>query len=121
VLFQPTRRARFPWVEEIEGVTVASLHDSDEAQAWLQTEHEAIAAIATKAGALGYDTYVWQLVWCIHEYLFRQGHWTSWVHLGQVAVRAAHRTANADALCVSRRGLGRAYLQLGRLPRPRAN
>jgi hypothetical protein len=37
VLFQPTRRARFPWVEEIEGVTVASLHDSDEAQAWLQT------------------------------------------------------------------------------------
>jgi DNA-binding SARP family transcriptional activator/tetratricopeptide (TPR) repeat protein len=114
VLFQPTRLAVFSFVDEVEGVTVAPLDSLDDALNWLSVELDTLCAIADGAGALGYDKYVWQVVWCIHEYLFRQGHWARWVQVGQAAVASAERTGDPMGLCVSRRGLGRAYLRLDR-------
>lgn len=113
-LFTPTRRAYFPFVEPDPGTTIAPLPERDAAVVWLDTERVAIDAVTAEAGASGYDEHVWQLVWCVHEYLNRQGHWSQWARFAQAAVTAAERTGDLIARAFSRRGLGRALMLLGR-------
>ena len=95
------------------GVTIASLTDRDEAMAWLDIEHDALLALATQAGAWGFDTHIWQLAWCLSQYLYFQGRWHDWLRVQAAALVAARRLNDDKAMATSHRGLGQVLIRLG--------
>jgi tetratricopeptide (TPR) repeat protein len=115
LLFQPGRRP-LALGEPDTGVTITSITDRSQAIAWLDAERPALIAIATGAGGSDpdLDTYVWQLAWCISQYLYLQGHWGDWERIQTAALDAAVRLDDRHAIATSHRGLGQALTLLGR-------
>ena len=113
VLFQPGRRSLVV-IPAGAGVTIAALADQQEALAWLQAEHQALIAVTVQAGEQGLDMHVWQLAWCLSEYLNFQGRWNDSIRVQHAALDAAARLGNREAMAFSRRGFGHALLEARR-------
>jgi tetratricopeptide (TPR) repeat protein len=96
------------------GVTVTAVRDHDEALAWFTVEHRALLAAIGLATAVGLDTHAWQLAWAIMTYLDRCGHRADWAATQCAALAAAQRSGDPIGQAHAHRGLGRAYIHLGR-------
>jgi DNA-binding SARP family transcriptional activator len=65
--------------------------DIQTAMAWLTTEYPVLVATVRQAVGARFDTYAWQLAWCLDTFLTRQGHWHDLVATWQAARDAARR------------------------------
>ncbi|HSR85776.1 MAG TPA: BTAD domain-containing putative transcriptional regulator [Streptosporangiaceae bacterium] len=73
---------------------------------WFQAEHQVLVAAATRADAIGADTYAWQIPCTMTEYFRAVARTRDWANLDAVALRAATRLGDDAAL-------GRVYFSLG--------
>jgi DNA-binding SARP family transcriptional activator/tetratricopeptide (TPR) repeat protein len=113
ILFQPGRTA-IAIDPPVAGVTVTALADRHEALAWLRTEQHNLIMLATRAGIWGHDAYAWRLTWSLTDYLHRVGWWHDWIRVQAAGLVAAKRLNEPRPLMLSRAGLARALMQVGR-------
>ncbi|WP_308167666.1 tetratricopeptide repeat protein [Catellatospora tritici] len=96
------------------GPPTTDLSDADTAMAWLAAEHATLVAAVAQAEALGRDRQAWHLAWSLLDYLDHQGHWTDWIAVEEIALRAAVRADDRRGEAYAHRLLGRGYAQLER-------
>jgi hypothetical protein len=101
-MFEPAARGTQP--EEVA--------DSDQAIAWMKTEHQVLMRAITYAADNGFDAEALQLAWALTDYLDRCGHWHDWTASQRIALGAANRLGDASAQAQAHRYLGRAMFQL---------
>ncbi|MCX4911133.1 BTAD domain-containing putative transcriptional regulator [Streptomyces sp. NBC_00878] len=90
--------------------------DPERALSWFAREAEALTQLVGRAGAVpGCETQTWQLAWSLMEFLQREGRWDDQITTQRSALDAALRGGDAVGRSHSRRNLGRAYIQAGRL------
>ncbi|MDI1464054.1 BTAD domain-containing putative transcriptional regulator [Catellatospora sp. KI3] len=111
VLVEPHRE---PIGAEGAGPVPAEPADADAAMAWLAAEHPTLVAAVAQAEALGQDRQAWHLAWSLLDYLDHQGHWTDWIAVEEIALRAAVRAGDRRGEAYAHRILGRGYTQLER-------
>jgi DNA-binding SARP family transcriptional activator/tetratricopeptide (TPR) repeat protein len=96
-------------------VTPEDLADDGQALSWFTAEHPVLIAAVLLAADAGFDTYTWQLAWTLETFFMdQQGHWQDLIVVQNAALDATQRLADRRAQAHAHRGLGRAYLQLGR-------
>jgi tetratricopeptide (TPR) repeat protein len=95
------------------GVTTETLPDMKAALAWLTAEHRTIVTADMLALRLGYDAHAWQLAWSMSDFLIRQCEWRDQLAMHGIAMRAAERLSQTDALAYAHRGLGLSNARLG--------
>jgi DNA-binding SARP family transcriptional activator/tetratricopeptide (TPR) repeat protein/DNA-binding XRE family transcriptional regulator len=108
------QRDRIALAPANSGVVVDDLVCPEEALGWYTTERPALLAVLARAAGTGCDTHAWQLAWALMNFFDRQGHWHDWAATHLVALEAARRLADPTAQAHIHRGLGRAYVWLGR-------
>jgi len=96
------------------GVIPQQFNDYSQAVGWFTAERPVLLAVVDRAAATSFDTHTWQLARTLWAFLDRRGHWHDWVTVGQAAVAAAQRLADATAQTRTHRYLAHAYIQLGR-------
>jgi tetratricopeptide (TPR) repeat protein len=97
------------------GVVPEHLTDHDRALAWFVAEYAVILAVVDAAASAGTDTATWQLVWVLTRFQFRQGKWHEQTAALRLALEAAERLGDGDALARTRHGLALGCLETGRL------
>lgn len=88
-------------------VTVPPIDSVAAAQAWFTAEHETLTA-AVRA-AHGFPEHAWQLPWAMANFLDRNGFWTEWAALNELAL---DRVTESAALAQAHRGKARAETRL---------
>jgi tetratricopeptide (TPR) repeat protein len=73
---------------------------------WFRAEHQVLVAATALAEAEGADAYAWQIPCTMTQYFRAVGRSRDWASLDVVALRAANRVGDHDAL-------GRVYFSLG--------
>jgi tetratricopeptide (TPR) repeat protein len=97
------------------GVTQSQITTREQALGWFTTEHRVLLNMIGLAAAHdGLEEYAWRLAWTLGDFFDWQGHWRDWAHTQQVARLTTSRTADREGLAQSHRGLGRAYIRVGR-------
>ena len=91
------------------GIRVPELHVHRDAFDWFERERAAIADVIRSLARQQRDTATWQLAWCYGEYLERQGPWTEWVEVLNVALSSTRRIGNKAAEAGTLRRLGGAF------------
>jgi tetratricopeptide (TPR) repeat protein/transcriptional regulator with XRE-family HTH domain len=120
VLLNP-QRERIVLAGAAPGVTPENPADSRHAMTWFTGEHAVLLAAVDQSAAAGFDRHAWQLAWTLSDYFERRGHWQDWVSTHRTAAAAAERTADRVGLAHAHRGVGRAYVRLGRHREARAH
>jgi tetratricopeptide (TPR) repeat protein len=103
----------------LPGVAPETFGDYDSAAQWIADELEGVLAAAAHAGEAGFDDYVWQLAWCSSNPLGQRGQWNRQIELGRLALEAAQRTGNTEAIARSHRYLAHPAILGGRLDEAR--
>jgi tetratricopeptide (TPR) repeat protein len=96
------------------GTTPEVLADPAQALAWFTAERPVLLAAVEHAASTGNGSCAWQLAWNVGRFLSRQGRWHELAAMSQVAVAAAIRLADPQALAPSHFNLGLACIHLGR-------
>lgn len=100
------------------GVIVRPIRDGAAALAWFATEHRTLLAAVGQAAVSGLDAHAWRIAWSLDTYLGRRGHWHDWADSQRIALEAAGRLPNATSRAAAQahahRGIGGAYIWLGR-------
>jgi DNA-binding SARP family transcriptional activator/tetratricopeptide (TPR) repeat protein len=109
-----TCRDSLPLGQPADGARPQPLPGHPEALRWLIAEHAVLVAAVEQAAATGFDGHAWRLATVLAEYFERRGHWHDWAATHTTARSAAERLGDLHGLAHSQRGLGRAYLWLGR-------
>jgi tetratricopeptide (TPR) repeat protein len=97
------------------GVVPEEITEYDKAVAWFETERQGLEAAIAAAAAAGLDLYAWQIAWTLMDFLSWRGYWHSHIAIQNIALAAAQRLSESAGEATVRRGLSRAYAQLGRL------
>ncbi|MFI2713356.1 NB-ARC domain-containing protein [Micromonospora sp. NPDC018662] len=111
-LLEP-RREPLPTITPAPGVTVHSLADEEDANAWYRAHRANLVAMVHLTAEHGMAAHAWQLAWAMTTFLSRGGHWTDQLAVNRVALRAARVASDARGMSYALRGLGRAHLRLG--------
>jgi DNA-binding SARP family transcriptional activator/tetratricopeptide (TPR) repeat protein len=82
------------------------LRTSREAINWFDAQHQVLIAAVLMAEAQGLDSYVWQLPCTMTEYFRAVGRMRDWARLNRIALAAAERLGESDAL-------GRVHFSIG--------
>jgi tetratricopeptide (TPR) repeat protein len=93
---------------------IETFTDYDRAMQWFETETPVLLAVIAQANAEGLHTQIWQLAWCLTDFLDRSGNWHDQVAVQLMALSAAERLADQLGQAHSCRGLAHAYTRLGR-------
>ncbi|MGR6322067.1 tetratricopeptide repeat protein [Micromonospora soli] len=88
--------------------------DVEAALAWFTMEYRALFALIDQAVEAGFDQAVCDLAWHLTAFLDRRAYWTQQEHVQRAALAAAERLGDSSVRARTHRGLGRAYLRLGR-------
>jgi DNA-binding SARP family transcriptional activator/tetratricopeptide (TPR) repeat protein/transcriptional regulator with XRE-family HTH domain len=96
------------------GVTPLEMVDRDQAFAVLTAEYPVLLAAIGKAAEGRFDVHAWQLSWALATFFYLRGRWHDWAASQRIAVAAAQRLGDRLGQARSHRGLGRAYIGLGR-------
>ncbi|MEH1166576.1 BTAD domain-containing putative transcriptional regulator [Micromonospora sp. CPCC 205539] len=97
-------------------VALEQVTTREQALRWFTTEHRVLLALVELAAEqAGIEEYAWRLAWSMGDFFDWQGHWRDWAHTQQLAQRSATRIADQQGRAQSHRGLGRAYIRIGRL------
>ena len=113
-LFSPGRTP-MPLPPPLPDVSPEPLRDYRHAMTWLTAQRAIISAAVEVAADGGFEHYAYRMVWALDLFLYRQGYWLDWITVRTVALAAAQRMHDADAVAESHRDLGHALSQLGRL------
>jgi tetratricopeptide (TPR) repeat protein/transcriptional regulator with XRE-family HTH domain len=113
LLLNPQRQ-RIVLAGAAPGVTPEDLADRRHATTWFTGEHAVLLAAVDQSAAAGFDRHAWQLASTLWDYLEQRGHWRAWVSTHRTAADAAERGTDRTGLAYALRGLGGAYLWLGR-------
>ena len=119
-LFSPGRTP-MPLPPPLPDVGPEPLRDYRQAMIWLTAQRAILSAAVEVAADGGFETYAYRMVWALDLFLYRQGYWLDWLTVRGVALAAAHRMHDADAVAESHRDLGHALSQLGRLEEARGH
>ncbi len=95
------------------GVTVNPLVTAAQALTWFDAEHRGLIAAVTLAADSGQDIYAWQLPWTMETFLYRRSHWHDWYATQQIALTAAKRLRDTNALIEGYCGIAGAQMELG--------
>lgn len=109
--FSPYRQS-LPLDPPQTGVTVTDIPDNEQAIAWFKAETPALLALTRLAYAEGFDTHAWLIPWTLAYYLHRRGRWQEFLATQQVAVAAATRMDDKQALAHSHYHLAHAQAML---------
>jgi tetratricopeptide (TPR) repeat protein len=96
------------------GVVCPPPADAARALEWLGLERRALMAMVEQAAEAGLDRHTWQLAWSLMTFLTRSGRWSDWMATQRVGLAAARRAGDVVGQAQCHRGLGRAYIHLGR-------
>jgi DNA-binding SARP family transcriptional activator/Tfp pilus assembly protein PilF len=96
------------------GVVAEPITDHSRALDWFTAEHDVLVAAVEQAAAHGFDSHAWQLAQACQTFLSRREHWHDLLRTQRTAVGAAQRLADPLAQTYAHRGLGNAYIGLGR-------
>jgi tetratricopeptide (TPR) repeat protein len=96
-------------------VTPETLADHGEAVRWFTVEQPVLLAVTRRAARAGFPAHTWQLAVTMSSFLDRQGHWDTWAATHLDALDAAVSLADRSGQAVACRGLGCAFMRLGRL------
>jgi DNA-binding SARP family transcriptional activator len=113
-LFSPGRTP-MPLPPPLPDVSPEPLRDYRHAMTWLTAQRAILSAAVEVAADGGFEHYAYRMAWALDLFLYRQGYWLDWITLRSVALAAAQRMHDADAVAESHRDLGHALSQLGRL------
>jgi tetratricopeptide (TPR) repeat protein len=91
------------------GVWLTDLHDHQMAFGWFERERATIPEVIRWLARHQRHLATWQLAWCYGEYLERQGPWTEWVDVLNVALTSSRHTGNRAAEAGTLRRLGGAF------------
>jgi DNA-binding SARP family transcriptional activator len=119
-LFSPGRTP-LPLPPPLPDVSPEPLRDYRHAMTWLTAQRAILSAAVEIAADGGFEQYAHRLAWALDLFLFRQGYWLDWITVRSVALAAAQRMHDADAVAESHRDLGHALSQLGRLEEARGH
>lgn len=108
----PTRR-RFVPEEAVPGVVPEELADTEQALAWLTTEHQVLLAAVELASSTGHDRHAYQLAWCLNDFLDWRGHWSDWEANQRIAIAAARRLGDPIAQALAHRGMAGSHVRRG--------
>ena len=97
------------------GVVPEEITEHAQALAWFETERQGLEDAIAAAAAAGLDLYAWQLAWTLVDFLNWRGYWHSHIAIENIALAAAQRLGESSAEASVRRGLSRAYAELGQL------
>lgn len=70
----------------------------EQAGRWLAAERLVLLGVIARAAEFGLDVYVWQIVYYLVRFLDFDGYWDDWVRAQQVAIAAATRLGDVNAL-----------------------
>ncbi|MEV0202006.1 tetratricopeptide repeat protein [Nonomuraea sp. NPDC050691] len=96
------------------GVIPEDLADARQATDWFAAEQSVLLTLIDKASLWGIDLPVWQLAERLIEYLDRQGRWRDQERSLHTALDSACRAHDKLGQAHAQRGLGWAYMRLGR-------
>jgi tetratricopeptide (TPR) repeat protein/transcriptional regulator with XRE-family HTH domain len=95
------------------GVTPEDLADHQQAQAWLEAEHQVLLAAIALADSSGFDVHAWQIPWTLAGFLLRHGYWQENARIQGTALAAATRLADPTGQATALANLARACSELG--------
>ncbi|WP_415952498.1 AfsR/SARP family transcriptional regulator [Streptomyces sp. KLOTTS4A1] len=103
------------------GVSVTRHADATTALDWFTVERESLAAAVRRAAEGGFDTHAWQLARACRTFLYQQGFLAEQIDVHRVALTAAQRLNDPEALAYCHFGLGQALARLGQHDEGRAH
>jgi len=98
-----------------DGVVVEAFEDTDAALAWFAEELPVLLAAVHLAAREGFDWHTCRLAWYLVPFLMRRGPTLALLATQPSAVRSAGRLGDPRTQANAHRGLGSAYIRLGRL------
>ena len=107
-LLAPHRPAMSALSEPVDGCHPLDLAGSQAAWAWFEAEHECVVAAAHQAAAEGWHSAVWRLAWTLDTFYRRQGRLSDRVATWRMALIAAERVGELEALRLAHLHLGEA-------------
>jgi tetratricopeptide (TPR) repeat protein len=114
-------RTPMPLPPPLPDVRPEPLRDYRQAMTWLTAQRAILSAAVEVAADGGFETYAYRLVWALDLFFYRQGYWLDWLTVRGVALAAAQRMHDADAVAESHRDFGHALSQFGRLEEARSH
>jgi tetratricopeptide (TPR) repeat protein len=109
--FNPTTMP-LPLNPPLPGTALVDVSDKDQAVSWFDAEFPALLTVIGYAAANRFDEYAWQLAWTLLAYCLRRGRWQECESIQRIALAAARRLADPDALAHAHLQLGHAQDQL---------
>ena len=91
----------------LPGVVTDELLDAAAGLGWLRRQYPTLLRAVQQAYELELDTYAWQLVWTMRDFLHRHGYWHDLAAVSETALRAAERLDDPAAKARLHRILGR--------------
>ncbi|MBW6434832.1 tetratricopeptide repeat protein [Actinoplanes hulinensis] len=90
-----------------EHVAVERMEEEQGALAWFDAEKSTLPVVQRAAADLGWHAEVWQLAWCMDDYLYRRGTVESHERMWRLGLTAAERTEDRDVIALAELCLGR--------------
>jgi DNA-binding SARP family transcriptional activator len=97
------------------GVESEEFSSYEEALAWFVAEHHVLRSVLPVAADRGFDSYCWKLAWLWAPFLKRRGMLHEDVAVQRIALEAARRLSDPNALAHVHYEFGHAYSKLGRV------
>jgi tetratricopeptide (TPR) repeat protein len=106
-------RVRIELAAAGEGVIPLPLPDLESALAWFTAEHACLLAAQQLAVDRGWDTSAWQLAWALVSFQVRQKRTQDSVTVRRIALAAAERLGDREAVAMTHQMLGQALGSVG--------
>jgi tetratricopeptide (TPR) repeat protein len=90
-----------------DGVAAEPMADERAALAWFDAERSTLPVVQRAAAERGWDAEVWQLAWCLDDYLYRRGAVEPHVRMWRLGLAAAERAGDRDVTALAELCLGR--------------
>jgi tetratricopeptide (TPR) repeat protein len=90
-----------------DGIVVERMADDRDALAWFDAERSTLPVVQRAAADRGWDAEVWQLAWCMDDYLYRRGAVEAHERMWRLGLAAAERTGVRDVIALAELCLGR--------------
>jgi tetratricopeptide (TPR) repeat protein len=112
MLLYPSR-GTVPLPPPQDGAGADPLGDPEQAGNWLRQERLVLLGALAKAAELGLDVHAWQIAFYLARFFDFGGYWDDWARAQEVAVIAAARLDDANALARTHLSATYACLKLG--------
>jgi tetratricopeptide (TPR) repeat protein len=97
------------------GVAPEGIADYRQALAWFRDEYQVLVVAVELAAKTGFDTYAWQIAWCLTSIFDLEGRWQDGAAVQRTALTSAERVSDKVGLARAHSGLSASLIQLGAL------